>query len=739
MRRARGVSLCLTLLAAPASAQSPPLRAEIQHFRIALAATSDPDSLKSLEHRFRDSGPTDEAEALRRIRRGLVRLRIGELGDGWSFGRAADDFRRATELEPGWTEAWHARGVAQRTEGQWQAANRQNLGKRVGLGSIEDALRSFARAIAADSTNAAAGQDLFETALELRDTTQFRNTALPALRQVAGAGAADTGVLLALARAERLMGDSTAAVGAARQYLAQGGTRGIGLRELAWSGFIAGEPAADTAYYAGAGEDDSASVAAYREDLALIADDSALAGFDRARGTARAAWLRTFWDDKARQALRSPEERLREHYRRMTFAERHFSLEVNRRYYAIRQTDIYRSGSMRFDDRGIVYLRHGPPDQRAATVTYDIMPNETWRYHRADGDLLLHFAANSGGDIRDYRLVPSLASVEGVEVGDAGKAATWFAFDDRCALYPPFCKALIWGPRGRARVLSEEHRLVEASTAVAVSTDGFELGFARPLEAAGAAFAVGRVPAGQLVHVVYQVALEAPDTLAAGAVFRFPLRVRANLQDAGGHSRGWIDTTTTVLLQGSDIARGAVDAVGRVTIVMPPGKWYYRIALSGRDSTGLVLPADSLVVPPFDGSRLTLSDLILSKSGRGARWVPEEGDTAYFNPRRTWLRSDTLSIYHEIYGLAPGASLRRQARRPEGTPHRADLEVGGIRRRTDHPGEPDPGVRDRAARRLRTGSRGKGRRRQEGGDRPSHPHHGMTTAHIAGCRSTSVA
>ena len=55
-------------------------------------------------------------------------------------------------------------------------------------------------------------------------------------------------------------------------------------------------------------------------------------------------------------------------------------------------------------------------------------------------------------------------------------------------------------------------------------------------------------------------------------------------------------------------------------------------------------------------SSLPRSDLILSKSGRGARWVPEEGDTAYFNPRRTWLRSDTLSIYHEIYGLAPGAS-----------------------------------------------------------------------------------
>ncbi len=719
MKRAGGLAFCLTLIAATASAQSPPLRADLEQFRLAIATTRNPDTLRNLEHRLGENGPTDETEALRRLRRGFVRLRIGQLGDGWSFGRAADDFRRATELEPDWTVAWHARGIAQRTEGQWQAANRMNLGKRVGLGSIEEALQSFARAIAADSTNTAAGHALFEAALELRDTAEFRNTALPALRQIALAGAADTGVLLALARAERLMGDSMAAIAAARSYLARGGSRGAGLRELAWSGFIGGAADADSAYFAGAALDDSAAVAGYREDLAFIAEDSVLAAFDRTHGAERAAWLRTFWQDKGRQALRAPEERLREHYRRLTFAERHFGLEVNRRFYAIQQTDIYRSGSTRFDDRGIVYLRHGPPDQRAATVTYDIMPNETWRYHRADGDLLLHFAANSGGDIRDYRLIPSLASVEGVRVNDASKAATWFAFDDRCALYPPFCKALIWGPHGLAKILTEEHRLVEASTTIAVSTDGDELGFSHPLEAAAAAFAVGRAGDGQLVHIAYQVALQAPDTQSAEAVFRFPLRVRANLQDAARHSHGWVDTTITLLLQGSDVMTGAVDAVGRATLSMPPGRWYYQIALSNGDSTGIVLPTDSLLVPSFDGSHLALSDLVLSKSGRGARWVPEAGDTAYFNPRRTWLQSDTLSIYHEIYGLAQGAAYTarlvvRKGRRTALTLGWNGLATGAVTRvsrtlafATVRPGdyELEVEVRDAAGRRALTSRR----------------------------------
>ena len=649
MRVAGGVALCLTLLAAPASAQSPEVRADLERFRLAIAQTSNPDSLRSLEHRFGSDGHPGEPEALRRIRRGFVRLRIGQLGDGWSFGKAADDFGRATELEPDWTEAWQARGLAEWTEGRWQAANRLNLGKRVGLGSIEDAVRSFARAIAVDSTNAAAGRALFETALELRDTARFKELALPALRQVAQAGAADTGVLLALARAERLMGDSAAALAAGRSYLDQGGTRGLGLRELAWSAFVAGEVWGDSAYYAGAVAEDSVSVAAYREDLALIADDTLLAALDRLSGAARVAWLRTFWEDKARAALRSPEERLREHYRRLTHAERYFGLEVNRRHFSA--SDMVQSGSMRFDDRGIVYIRYGDPAEIASTVTFGIQPNQTWHYLRADGDLLLHFAANAGGDIRDYRLIPGVMAIGGVD----GDPALSFALNDRCAMYPAYCKLLVWGPYGRAKLLNAESAVVRASVAWAITTDGFDLGFAKPLEAAATAFAVGSTPQGQLVHVVYQVAVDAPDSIPEGAVFQLPLRVRANLFDPSGHSGGWIDTTTTVLLQGGEQVRGTVDVVGRVTVAMPPGRWRYQIALSTRDSTGLVLPTDSLDVAPFDGGGLVLSDLVLSKNGRGARWVPAEGDTAYFNPRRVWLRSDTLALYHEIYGLPAGS------------------------------------------------------------------------------------
>jgi GWxTD domain-containing protein len=651
------LSLALLLLPGAATGQDAALRADLDRFRLDLSQLGDTALLRTLEHRFGSRGATAETEALRRLRRGLVRLRLGELGAGWSFGQAVGDFRRATELEPGWSYAWHGRGLAERAEGDWQAANRLNLGKRVGLGSVADALQSFAKAVEIDPHDADAAQALFDGAVAVRDTGQFGRVALPALRQAVAAGASDTGLLLSLGRAERLLGDPQAAPGLFQRYLDGGGGRGIGLRELAWSGFVAGSQN-DSLYYAGAGDDDSASVAAYREDLGLIADSATLADFDQSRGAEREALLRRFWTDRARQALRNPAERLREHYRRLNYAERHFGLEVNRRYYSIDATDMYRSGSTRLDDRGIVYLRYGEPDERAATVTFDIQPNQTWVYRRADGDFLLHFAANAGGDIRDYRLVPSITYIGGVNAGNVDRAATFFAFNDRCELYPPFCKYLGWGPNGRAELLRNERSLVEASVSSAVSTDGFELHFAHGLQARAEAFAVGRENGGQLVHVAYQLGLYTPDSLPEQVAFRVPVRVRVNLYDDAGHSRGWVDTTTEALQQGGGAARRQVDGVGRVVVVVPSGRWHYQVALAYHDSIGRVLPSDSITVGNFDGSRLAVSDLVLSKGGRGARWVPAPGDTAYFNPRSTWSRADTIALYHEIYGLEPGAAYQ---------------------------------------------------------------------------------
>src|SRR2546428_13563488 len=91
------------------------------------------------------------------------------------------------------------------------------------------------------------------------------------------------------------------------------------------------------------------------------------------------------------------------------------------RHYDI--TERYRSDQAEFDDRGIIYLRHGPPDKRASyqRVLDRIEPNETWLYRRPppEGDLIFHFVAR--GAVQDFKLVESLA--DALTAGHSGGGA----------------------------------------------------------------------------------------------------------------------------------------------------------------------------------------------------------------------------------------------------------------------------------------------------------------------------
>src|SRR6185312_13282717 len=170
-------------------------------------------------------------------------------------------------------------------------------------------------------------------------------------------------VLLARGRVEREVGDGDSALAAFRGYLAKGSNHSLGQLELARTLFLLGRFDGMQPYYEGAASDDSTTVASYRTDLATIASDSVLREFDNAHGAQRATYLRHFWSSRDRIELRADGERLREHYRRIFYARKNFQLTSNNRHYDI--VERYRSGSRDFDDRGVIYIRHGEPTSRA--------------------------------------------------------------------------------------------------------------------------------------------------------------------------------------------------------------------------------------------------------------------------------------------------------------------------------------------------------------------------------------
>jgi GWxTD domain-containing protein len=395
-------------------------------------------------------------------------------------------------------------------------------------------------------------------------------------------------------------------------------------------------------------------VAGLRADLAPIAPDSELTRFDRLNATERTAWLERFWTDRDRAALRSDGERLREHYRRLVYARRNFALTVSRRFYG--NQDAYRSGSDQVDDRGVIYVRHGEPMTRLKPFVFGLMPNETWRYGRADGDLLFHFSAgydtNGGGDLYDYRLVESVLDLRG-----ASDAPDDQLLLSRQTLSPLYGHMLHWGPNGAARARASERGIGRASIDYGTATDSYELQFARRLTAYADLIGIGvdrGVPLAQFVFAVGP-AETTPRSEADGV--SYAVRARVVLLDGSDHAVAHADTTLVFRLDRA-LVRGQY-LIGRVEVPTPPGHFRWRAALEQGQEAGVVLPTDSVTVRSA-GPRLSLSDLALGIRAASARWVPLPSDTVLLTPFDLFLAGSPMELYYEAAGAHAGTTYRHE-------------------------------------------------------------------------------
>ena len=642
----------LFLLAAPLSAQSPRDRLTLDRFRDSLETADDIIALKSLHRTLARRGNADPVTALRSA---YAALRLAALGVDRDAGDARAALRSLTAREPGWPYAWHARAEAEIRRAESQRADSLALGSRVGTGTLEQALAHERRAVAADPAYAPAALTLAALALGLRDTAFFAGARDALRRADAAHSLPGADLLLARGRLERAAGEADSATAVfARAGADSGSAASLARLELARTRFAIGAPGGDSAYYDGAATDDAVVVAAYRADLAPIASESELARFDASGGGDRAAFLWRFWTDRDHVELRPDGERIREHYRRLLYARRHFALTIARRHYG--DDDAYRSGSEELDDRGVIYVRHGEPVTRLKPFVFGLMPNETWRYGRADGDLLFHFSAGyddrGGGDLYDYRLVESVLDLRGA--GDAPKDQLLLS---RQSLSPIYGRMLNWGPYGAAQARDRERGIGRASIDYGTTTDSYELQYARPLTAYADLVAVGARDGLPLAHFVFAIAPPetTPTPAAEGATY--PVRVRLVALDAADHAVARTDTAFDIHLA-RPLRRGEY-LIGRAELAMPPGHWSWRAAIEQRDEAGVVLPRDSVRVAPV-GPALALSDLALGIRAASARWLPTPADTVLLTPFTLFVERSEVELYYEARGAAPGTSYRHQ-------------------------------------------------------------------------------
>jgi GWxTD domain-containing protein len=650
----RGSIAILLLLtqAARALGQAPGDRLALDRFGDSLSQVEDTTLLRDLQHRLHSSHATSDDET-NRLRAGLVAFRLGELGADRDFGDAIDALRKTTARRPDWPYAWYALGRAEAQRAAWEQSDPLALGNRIGVRTLVRAVADQRRALQADSSFDPAALALTSLTLGLRDTARYPS-ARDALRRTAAAPSATAEILLAWGRMERAAGEPSAALAAFERALARGGSRPLVLLELARTGLALDHADGERPYYEGAAVDDSAAIAGYRADLVPIATEGELATFDRSRGVARVEFLRGFWTERDRLELRAAGERLREHYRRLLYARRHFALTITRRFYADR--DAYRSGSQELDDRGIIYVRHGDPGERHRPFVFGLMPNESWRYRRADGDLLFHFTAGydggSGGDLYDYRLVESILDLRG-----ASDAPVDQLLLSRQSLSPIYGRMLNWGPNGAARARARERGIGRVSIAFGTTTDSYELRFARRLTAYADLVAVGLRDGAPLAQLVFAIGpAETTPTVGTGGV-SYPVRVRLVALDALEHAIGNADTT--IVFRMDRPLSGGQYLIGRVELALPAGGWSWRAALSQGPEAGVVLPRDSVRIAA-PGPGLALSDLALGIRAASARWLPTPADTVLLTPFKLFLEASEVELYYEASGASPGTPYRHQ-------------------------------------------------------------------------------
>ena len=662
--RAIAALLCLGLLAPRSSlcAQSPAQRDSLDQLKDSLDQVSDSVALSQLERDLIAQARVRRTETMLHLRIGLIDLRLATLGRRSGNDDAGSEFQWAADLEPRWPWPWYGLGLAEYGILDSEVSLVAGIQAMFGKDRLTRAAGMFAKAAEVDASFVHGLTDLANTALEQRVNLRLA-VALEALRRAgATAAAGHPAVLLARGRIEREVGDADSSVAAFRAYLAAGGDPALGHFELARTQLSSGRLEGAVPYYDAAGAGDTVVDRMLRADLHELVDDTALAGLDPLSAASRAEWLSRFWGARDQGDLRRPNERLAEHYRRMWYARRNFRLASARRQYRIEER--FRSYSRDYDDRGLIYIRHGEPTERATLAGESVPLNQSWRYTRPEGDLIFHFVARE--DVQDYKLVESIYDILGFDaaVSLRSGSATPTLHDQaaelvlsRERLSPVYGRLIAAGGVGTIGMMDRERRAGQRSIARGTKTDSYDLRFDTALEGARwEVLAAGSEEGHSVVHLTWAVPGRSLRAVASSRGTLYPVRIRFSLTDLrSGRIIASVDSTSLFVSNGA-VPRGEW-LVGRIGVQAPPGRYIWRVAVQEGEA-GRVSPPDTIDVAT--STELALSDLVIGARTANLRWLRTSEDTVFFNPSGGHRTGVPLELFYEVLGIPVGEHYRTE-------------------------------------------------------------------------------
>jgi len=154
------------------------------------------------------------------------------------------------------------------------------------------------------------------------------------------------------------------------------------------------------------------------EDAKYVFKDSELEEFDGLLVSGKRSFFHTFWLKRELVPAAPVSFRVVEHYRRLAKAERDYWFDSVRSHVNNPDRLNYLSFprfyklNHEFNDKGLIYIRHGEPDESVRTAGQQVPTNESWLYYEREDrpKLIFHFIIARFATGNNWRLAPSIAN-----------------------------------------------------------------------------------------------------------------------------------------------------------------------------------------------------------------------------------------------------------------------------------------------------------------------------------------
>ena len=405
---------------------------------------------------------------------------------------------------------------------------------------------------------------------------------------------------------------------------------------------------------------DDKALEVFARDIAPIATAQELLSVSQGTREKRIAAFESFWKKRAVRDGVSPNERVVEHFRRISIAQQRYGT-------AIPPHTVYgkkRVGwESRLDDRGLIYVRFGDPDNREK-VGNEISQRddepvalEVWAYLQPDGRYQVYYFIGGRMESDPLRIFG---------VGNAEVLEVLRKYDARYA----FIAARVDGMRSDAqlaRIPGDPDRAMPERAGVEMRrvADAIEdierrnqriveknrkmLFLAFEMDAARPRFNkpltlfhdIATFRGRGCTDVVYSVAAPVPSyrlTLAVADTFTWDTQT--------------IDSVVVGAVQSGDYLRST-----GVFCTAPDHNSYVRITAVADSATG-VTAGGEVRIPDYSGASLMMSDMLFANTQDGG-FVRGAARLSLVPPRQ-FREGDPFRIFYELYNLPAGRNYRTE-------------------------------------------------------------------------------